>query len=85
MGYTVPITYNYFMSKRQLSALLGFWVIIFLSLGFPIGWDKWVIAPVTGILIILVAYRKTPQAKPLSNSAFVQSNNQSNPPVTPAQ
>lgn len=61
------------MSKRQLSALLGFWVIIFLFLGFPIGWDRW-IAVVTGILVILVAYRKTPGPKPSSNNAFVESN-----------
>ncbi len=67
----------HFMSKRQLSALLGFWVIIFLFLGFPIAWDKW-IAIVTGVLVILVAYRKTPQLKTSSNSAFVQSNSQAN-------
>jgi hypothetical protein len=68
------------MSKRQLLALLGFWVIIFLFLGFPIAWDKW-IAIVTGVLVILVAYRKTPPPKSSPNAAFVQSNTQSIPSV----
>jgi hypothetical protein len=65
------------MSKRQLSALLGLWVIVFLFLGFPSSWDKW-IAVITGILIILVAYRKVQKKNPVSDSVFVQSNSTQN-------
>jgi len=67
------------MSQRQILAILGVWVIVFLFLGFPVGWDTW-ISVITGLLIILVAYRKKPQQKSPSasqtpsNSAFVESN-----------
>lgn len=76
------------MSKRQLSALLGLWVIVFLFLGFPSSWDKW-IAVISGILIILVAYKKVPKKNPVSNSVFVQNNVTQSPSdaheVPPAQ
>jgi len=72
------------MSKRQLLALLGFWVIIFLYLGFPTGWDKW-IAIITGVLIILVAYKKTPKQKSFADSSFVQSNMRADAAVSPAE
>jgi hypothetical protein len=43
------------MSKRQLLCLLGAWTIVFLFLGLPSGWHK-IIAIVTGLLVIIVAY-----------------------------
>jgi cell division protein FtsW (lipid II flippase) len=71
------------MSKRQLSAILGFWVMIFLFLGFPTKvWDQW-IAVVTGLLIILVAYKKTPKAKVSSNPSFVENAVPKSEPVEP--
>lgn len=47
------------MSKRQLLCLLGVWVIGFLFLGFPSSWHK-IIAIVTGLIIILIAYNLPP-------------------------
>ena len=44
------------MSKYQWISVLGLWVIIFLFLGFPAGWDEG-IAIVSGLIIILLAYR----------------------------
>lgn len=43
------------MSKYQWIILLGVWVAVFLFLGFPTGWSKW-IAVATGLVIVLVAY-----------------------------
>ena len=43
------------MSKRQSLCLLGAWIMIFLFLGFPSDWHK-VIAVVSGLIIILIAY-----------------------------
>lgn len=35
--------------------MLGVWVIVFLFLGFPSDWEK-ILAVVSGLLIIVVAY-----------------------------
>jgi hypothetical protein len=43
------------MAKKQWISLLGLWTTIFLFLGFPATWDKW-LAVITGILIILITY-----------------------------
>jgi hypothetical protein len=59
------------MSKRQILAILGVWVIIFLFLGFPIGWDRW-IAVVTGVLIIMAAYKRVSRPHVSPDSSFVQ-------------
>jgi hypothetical protein len=61
------------MSKRQILAVLGIWVMIFSWLNFPPNWKPW-IGVVTGLLIILAAYRKTQKSKmSASNSSFVES------------
>ena len=44
------------MSHRQLFVILGIWTIIFLFLGFPSSWNRW-IAVATGILVIAVAFK----------------------------
>lgn len=43
------------MSKRQLLCILGAWIIIFLFLGLPESWHK-ILAVISGLLIIIVAY-----------------------------
>lgn len=50
------------MSKRQIICLLGVWVIIFLFLGFPSSWDK-IIAVISGLAIIAIAYNTAPDQK----------------------
>lgn len=39
--------------------ILGLWMIVFLFLGFPSGWDK-AIAAITGVLVIGLAYKMAP-------------------------
>ena len=50
------------MSKRQFIMLFGVWTALFLFLGFPSAWDR-ILAVVTGLLIIIIAYRIPPQVK----------------------
>ena len=59
--------------------LLGVWVIAFLFLGFPSSWHN-VLAVLTGILMIILAYRLPSEAKPENKTAvpFIE---HKNPPV----
>lgn len=66
------------MSKRQWLCLMGVWIMIFLFLGFPLMWHK-VIAIISGIIIIAIAYNIPGESKknvndsiPPSSSAFVE-------------
>ncbi len=43
------------MSKRQLLCVLGVWIAVFLFLGLPSDWDR-VIAVISGLLVVVVAY-----------------------------
>ena len=42
--------------------LLGVWIAIFLFLGFPSAWEE-LLAVVSGIVIIGIAYRMVPEVK----------------------
>ncbi|MFA6295363.1 MAG: hypothetical protein WC666_02990 [Candidatus Paceibacterota bacterium] len=50
------------MSKRQVIMLFGVWIMFFLFLGFPSAWDR-ILAVVTGLIIMIIAYRIPPQVK----------------------
>lgn len=59
------------MSKRQVLIVLALWIIIFLFLGFPSRYEK-ILAIVTGLLIMIVAYRiRTPRSTEQSDT-FVE-------------
>ena len=63
------------MSKRQILAVLGVWVMIFLFLGFPASWMK-PIAIVSGVLIILISYSGTARSgasQSRTSGTFVES------------
>lgn len=47
--------------------VLGVWVMFFLFLGVPQGWKE-ILAVITGILIIGVAYRLAPEKRVISSS-----------------
>ncbi len=59
-----PITlrYNINMSKRQVLMVLGIWIMIFLFISFPATWDK-IFALITGMAIIVIAFKLPPQIK----------------------
>ena len=60
--------------------LIGVWIMIFLFLGFPIGWEQ-VLALITGLVIIIVAYRMPPfirEAK-ASSIPFVEHKSETKP------
>lgn len=66
---------NISMSKRQLLCVLGAWVIVLLFLGFPSMWNR-VIAIVTGLIIITIAYNLPPdQTKNDTKETFVENKN----------
>jgi hypothetical protein len=68
------------MSKRQWLCLMGVWVMVFLFLGFPIGWHKIILA-VSGLIIIAIAYNLPQEQSNVvnsSNSTFVENNKNSN-------
>jgi len=62
------------MSKRQTLMLLGVIVISFLFLGFRSSWDK-LIAIVSGVAIIFVAYKLTPEPVRAKKLNFVEYKN----------
>lgn len=64
------------MSKRQWLCLMGVWVMIFLFLGVPSLWHK-IIALVSGIIIIAIAYNLPQEKKSQSGngSVFIENNN----------
>ena len=55
--------YNAYMSRQQWLSIIGVWVMVFLYLGFPTGWDK-IFALITGLLIILISFRVTGRGHP---------------------
>jgi hypothetical protein len=57
------------MSKRQFLIILGVWTMALLFLGFPAAWDK-IFALVTGLMIIIAAFRSGPVA-PASQAKHV--------------
>ncbi len=68
------------MSKRQWLCIMGVWVMIFLFLGFPIGWHR-IILIVTGLIIIAIAYNLPQEHSDTvtdSNSSFTDSNKKVN-------
>ncbi len=68
------------MSKRQWLCIMGVWVMIFLFLGFPIGWHK-IILVISGLIIIAIAYNLPQEHNTIvknSNSTFVESDNKNN-------
>lgn len=67
--------YFLFMSKRQLLCILGAWIIVFLFLGFPSSWHK-VIAVISGLLIITVAYNLPAISSSGSRESFVENKQQ---------
>jgi len=70
------------MSKRQIVMLLGVWVMVFLFLGFPSGWNK-LLALISGLLTIVVAYRMPPAiSEPAKNLPYVE--HRSTPVIKPA-
>jgi membrane-bound ClpP family serine protease len=71
---------NKIMSKRQWLCIMGVWVMIFLFLGFPIGWHKIILA-ISGLIIIAIAYNLPQESSKIttdSNSTFVESDNKNN-------
>lgn len=59
---------------------MGVWVMIFLFLGFPIGWHR-IILIVTGLIIIAIAYNLPQEHSDTvtdSNSSFTDSNKKVN-------
>lgn len=67
------------MSKRQVLMVLGVWVAVLLFLGFPSSWDK-LIAVVSGLLVLFVAYRLNPDAKPRSADPMPYVEHKNTPP-----
>ena len=51
------------MSKRQTLMILGIWICIFLFLGLPYAWKE-ALAVLTGIAVIVTAYKIAPSVKP---------------------
>ena len=69
------------MSKRQILIMLGLWIMAFLFLGFPSGWDK-AFALLSGLALIAVAYSLRPEGKqaPAEKIPYAEHRNQ---PVKP--
>ncbi len=69
------------MSKRQWLCLMGVWVMIFLFLGVPSLWHK-IIALVTGLIIIAIAYSLPHEKSSQSGngSVFIENNNTNESP-----
>ncbi len=68
------------MSKRQWLCVMGVWVMVFLFLGFPIGWHR-IIMIVTGLIIIAIAYnlpQEHSDTNSSSSSAFIDSDKKVN-------
>ena len=65
------------MSKRQWLCILGVWVMVFLFTGITTPWHK-VVAIVTGLIIITIAYNLPQERKTFSSkdSGFVENNPQ---------
>jgi len=63
------------MSRQQWLSIIGVWVMIFLYLGFPTGWDK-IFALCTGLLIILISFKAFGKkfSKSQDNSSYVENN-----------
>jgi hypothetical protein len=50
--------------------LLGAWTIIFLFLGFPIGWEE-ILAALTGLVVVIMAYRMPSPIKESKNPSAI--------------
>jgi len=59
------------MSKRQALSIIGVWVMIFVFLGVPSSWHK-VIAIITGIIIIAIAYNISPKENKNTIDTFIE-------------
>ena len=59
------------MSKRQALSIIGVWVMIFVFLGVPSSWHK-VIAIITGIIIIAIAYNISPKENKNTVDTFIE-------------
>lgn len=68
------------MSKRQFLIILGAWVMVFLFLGFPPEWDK-IFGLVVGVLIIIIAFKFKPPAKPVASERVTYTEHKSPKPV----
>ncbi len=55
------------MAKKQWISVLGLWTMVFLFLGFPSTWDKW-LAVITGLLIIAISYSMRSEKKAPSST-----------------
>ncbi len=67
------------MSKRQFLIILGVWVMVFLFLGFPPEWDK-IFGLVVGVLIIIIAFKFKPPAKPVASERVTYTEHKSPKP-----
>ena len=56
------------MSHRQITMLIGVWIIVFLFLGFSLAWEQ-IFAVITGLVIVIMAYRTAPPVKTTDASA----------------
>ncbi|HEY4478467.1 MAG TPA: hypothetical protein VI775_01350 [Candidatus Paceibacterota bacterium] len=61
------------MSKRQTLSIIGVWVMVFIFLGIPSIWHK-IIAIVTGLIIIAIAYNTPPAPKKNIPDNFIENN-----------
>lgn len=59
------------MSQRQWIVIIGVWLIVF-PFGLPTAWVK-VLAALTGLLVIVLAYRIRFKETPRSGGAFTDS------------
>ena len=59
------------MSKRQALSIIGVWVMVFIFLGIPSSWHK-IIAIVTGIVIIAIAYNIPPKENRNTADSFTE-------------
>jgi heme O synthase-like polyprenyltransferase len=67
------------MSKRQWLCIIGVWIMLFMFLGLPYPWHE-VIAVVSGLLIIFIAYNLPHEKRSdeqNANSVFTENNNHS--------
>jgi hypothetical protein len=70
------------MSQRQWVVIIGVWVAVFLFLGLPSSWEK-VLSLLTGLLIIVMAYRIRLKEKQPGNGAPFADNVPGKPAAVP--
>lgn len=62
------------MSKRQFIILLGIWIMVLPSLGFPAGWDNALLVA-TGLLIVVISFMLKPEVKAAAKSDAIHVDN----------